>query len=458
MARLAFFGTPEFALPALRNLHARHEVVLVVCPPDRQAGRGQKLESCPVKAEAERLGLPLWQSHLASQDEIEALTQRLAELKLDAATLVAFGPAIPARLLEVPARGFVMAHASLLPRWRGAAPIERALEAGDAETGVSLVRLTPDRYAGDLYAVEHIAIEETDDALSLEEMLAVLAAVALTQHLDAILDGRLPAIPQSPDGITEARKLDSAERLLSWGWTAQEIVNKGRAFAARGGLQLTLHGEALQVFGPRSIEIDHEALPGSLLPPRLGALVFATRDGGAVAFTEAQRSGHQRVSAAQLRGEHQLHAQSDPDVRRRSDLISAALRHVRVAERLVSAGAERALDEALHLAGFGPECAQAACLGEEWFARALGHGFDADRKDNLELLLELDPHARRYLPADWGARYPALRTWTVQSRYLPTGTFDLTRAAAITREARQAVDRVVASLWADGLLDTGALQ
>jgi hypothetical protein len=129
-----------------------------------------------------------------------------------------------------------------------------------------------------------------------------------------------------------------------------------------------------------------------------------------------------------------------------------------VAEHLIAEGAARALDEGFHIAGFGPECAQAACLGEEWFGRAIGHGFDAAQAESLRLLLHLDPKARRYLPADWGARYQELRTWTVQSRYMPTGTFDLARATAVTREAREVVDRVVASLWADGLLDEGALR
>lgn len=458
MARLAFFGTPDFALPALRALHVHHEVALIVCTPDAPAGRGLQPVPCPVKTEAVRLGLPLAESRLTTGVEIEALARALADLRLDAGIMVAFGPPIPERVLAIPTRGFVMAHASLLPRWRGAAPIERALEEDDAESGISLVRLTPDRYAGDLYAVERVAIAEGDDAISLTGKLADLAAAALTQNLDAMIAGELPAIPQRPTGITEARKIDPAELGLSWSWSARQIVNKARAFAGRGGLKLTLHGEEIQVFGPRLIDIDHGAPPGSLLPSRAGELVFATRGGGAVAFAEAQRSGRTRISAAQLLGEMQLRDRMDPDLRRRSDLISAALRHVRVAEHLAAEGADRALDEAFHIAGFGPECAQAACLSEEWFARAIGHGFDAAQAESLRLLLYLDPRARRYLPADWSARYQELRTWTVQSRYLPTGTFDHARATAMTREAREVVDRVVASLWADGLLDEGALR
>jgi methionyl-tRNA formyltransferase len=458
MARLAFFGTPEFALPALRALHAHHEVALVVCTPDAPAGRGLLPVPCPVKTEAVRLGLPLTESKLTTGVEIEALALALADLRLDAGIMVAFGPPIPERVLAIPTRGFIMAHASLLPRWRGAAPVERALEEGDTESGVSLVRLTTDRYAGDLYAVERLIVLENDDAISLTGKLADLAAAALTQHLDAIIAGERPAVPQRPIGISEARKIDPAELDLSWSWSARQIVKKARAFAGRGGLKLTLHGEAIQVFAPRRIEIDHEASPGSLLPSHAGELVFATRDRGTVAFAEAQRSGRRRISAAQLRQELQFRARIDPDARRRSDLVSAALRHARVAEHLVAEGPDRALDEGFHIAGFGPECAQAACLGEEWFGRAIGHGFDAAQAENLRLLLRLDPKARRYLPADWGARYPELRTWTVQSRYRPTGSFDLARATAVTIEAREIVRRVVASLWADGLLDEGALR
>jgi len=431
---------------------------MVVCPPDAPAGRGLLPVPCPVKTEAVRLGLPLTESKLATGVEIEALALALADLRLDAGIMVAFGPPIPERVLAIPTRGFVMTHASLLPRWRGAAPIERALEEGDAESGVSLVRLTPDRYAGDLYAVDRVVVLESDDAISLTGKLADLAAAALLQHLDAIIAGERPAIPQRPIGISDARKIDPAELDLNWSWSARQIVNKARAFAGRGGLKITLHGEVIQVFGPRRIEIDHEAPPGSLLPSHVGELVFATRDSGAVAFAEAQRSGHKRIYAAQLRQEPQFRDRIRSDVRRRSDLVSAALRHVRVAEHLTAEGANRALDESFHIAGFGPECAQAACLGEEWFGRAIGHGFDTSQAESLRLLLHLDPRARRYLPADWGARYQELRTWTVQSRYMPTGTFDLARATAVTREAREVVDRVVASLWADGLLDEGALR
>lgn len=458
MARLAFFGTPEFALPALRALHAHHQVVQVVCRPDARAGRGRLSGPCPVKTEAVRLGLPITESKLATEVEIEALALALEDLRVDAGITVAFGPAIPERVLAIPTHGFVMAHASLLPRWRGEAPIERALEEGDTESGVSLVRLTTDRYAGDLYAVERLGVLEDDDAISLTEKLADFAAMALAQHLDAIIAGERPATPQRPIGISEARRIDSSELDLSWSWSARQIVNKARAFAGRGGLKLTLHGEAIQVFGPRLIEIDHEAPPGSLLPSRAGELVFAARDRGAVAFAQAQRSGHRRISAAELRQDPRFRDRIPPDVRRRSGLVSAALRHVRVAEHLIAEGPERALDEGFHIAGFGPECAQAACLGEEWFGRAIGHGFDAAQAESLRLLLHLDPGARRYLPADWGARCPVLRTWTVQSRYMPTGTFDLTRATTVTREAREVVGQVVASLWADGLLDEGALR
>jgi hypothetical protein len=213
----------------------------------------------------------------------------------------------------------------------------------------------------------------------------------------------------------------------------------------------------LDVFQPRMIELDHDAPPGTLLPSP-DELVFAAEKGVAVGFAEVQLSGRTRGPAALLLQELGLAGKTEPENRRRSKLVSAALRHVRIAEHLVSSSPDRALDEAFHIAGFGPECAQAACLGEEWFARTVGHGFHAAASKNLKLLLSLDPRARRYLPADWGTHHPIFKRWTVQSRYEPTGTFDLAQASDMTRAARTVVDRVVASLWADGVLDQGALR
>ncbi len=475
MARIAFFGTPEFALPTLRCLHAHHEVVLVVCTPDAPAGRGLQLAPCAVKTEATRLGLPITPSKLVTETDLVELARTLTDLRLDACVMVAFGPQIPERILEIPTRGFVMAHASLLPRWRGAAPIERALEEGDDETGVSLVRMTADRYAGDLYAVERAAILPSDNAVTLTDKLAGIAASLLVRHLDEIVAGRYSVTSQDTEGITDARRIETTEHALSWSWSARQIVNKARALAARGPLKITLNRaglderrakialgpqwkhEPIDVFDPRALELDHDVLPGTLLP-FTDELVFATERGAAVAFARFQRSDRKPLPAALLLQELGLAGGTDSELRRRSRLVSAALRHVHVAEHLVANGPHRSLDEAFHVAGFGPECVQAACLGEEWFGKAVGHGFDVAQSENLRLLMSLDPRARRYLPADWGAQHPVLRSWTVQSRYQPTGTFDLAQATAMTQGARALVDRVVASLWADGLLDRGALR
>lgn len=474
MARIAFFGTPDFALPSLRCLQARHEVVLVVCRPDAPAGRGMHPVPCAVKREALRFGLRVMPSNLATEADITEMARALTDLRLDVGVMVAFGPEIPGRVLEIPIRGFIMAHASLLPRWRGAAPIERALEAGDDETGVSLVRLTPDRYAGPIYAVVRIAIFEPDDAIMLTARLAETAAAMLEQHLDAIVAGQCSAAPQDDVGITEARVIDKKEYVLNWSESPHEIVRKARAFAARSPLKITLDRAGLEdrrakpvlgpewcrekvsVLRPLAITLDHEFPPGTLLPSS-DKLVFALENGGAVGFSEVQLSGREQGPAALLLQALQLTGRTELETRRRSKLVSAALRHARVAEHLVANGPGRSLDEAFHIAGFGPECAQAACLEEEWFARAVGHGFHAGASENLKLLLSLDPRARRYLPANWGAQYPILNNWTVTSRYQPTGTYDVVPATEMTRAARAVVDRVVASLWADGLLDQGAL-
>lgn len=456
MARIAFFGTPDFSVPCLRTLASAHEVALVVCRPDAPTGRGNQPAPCAVKSVAMTLGLRAYESNLA-EAEAEELIRVLTELRVDACVVVAFGPSIPENLLPVPVRGFVMVHASQLPRWRGQAPIERALEAGDTETGVSIVQMTRDRYAGNLYAVERIAISATDDAISLTAKLADLAASTLSRYLSSIVGGGTVAIPQASEGIIVAHPVTKAEQEIDWTMSAAAIVNKGRALAARGPLKLNLRDETISVFGARRVEVDHNASPGMLLHST-DELVFATACGAGVTFAEVQRAGDARIAASLVQPTLKFGGNYEPDHRRRSRLVSAALRHVRVAENLGHDGPDRSLDDAFYLAGFGPECAQAACLEQDWYARAIGHGFDVVQADNLRLLLSLDPRARRYLPADWGATYPVLSRWRVQSRYDRTGTVDATTATDMTRAARMIVNQVTAGLWADGLLDEGVFR
>lgn len=455
MAKLAFFGTPGFAVNSLRALvGSGHEVALVVCKQDSHAGRGKRLQVCPVKQAALAMGLPTVQPADSSDDAVAELVVRLSGLDLDAAVAVAYGPDIPERLISVPRHGFVMVHASLLPRWRGSAPIERALEHGDRETGVSLVRMTGERYAGDVYAAVRLSIEADDDAITLDEKLSRLAAELLTQELPPILAGHRPAMPQAHEGITIAHPIDPAERRLDWTRSAQEIVDKARALAARGSLKITMDGRGVALYRPQVRDIDHQAPAGRLLASTQPELVFACKT-GAVAFAEVQTDAGARRPATEFLAE--MAVGHDSELKRRGALVSAALRHLRVAEHLAVPGPTRSLDDAFYLAGFGPECVQAACLSEDWIAPALGHGFTTDQMRHLQFFLCLDARARRYLSADWGIRHPALNRWAVQSRYARTGSFDAEEVGKLLDTARTIVDPIVASLWADGFIDHGAL-
>ncbi len=448
MARVIFFGSPQFGVPCLKVLARDHEVVVVVCPPDSQAGRGQALVPCAAKTAALALGLNVLESKLGH--DLNEVVRRLTELNADLGVMVAFGPAVPAAVLEAPRCGFVMVHASLLPRWRGIAPIERAIEVGDSETGISLVALTANRYEGPIYAAERVAIAPTDDAVTLTGRLSVLGAEFLIRELPSILDGRV-AIPQGAAGVTDARKIEKTDHHVDWKTPAQAIVNRQRALVARGGLEASLEGERIILFGAELVDIDHHAAPGARLPLP-GRLVFATADGRAVSFSEVQEPDRTRLPAVTSRFAYV----SSVEHSRRSRLVSAALRHMRVAEHLLVDGLGRSFDDSFYIAGFGPECAQAACLSEEWFERAIGHGFTDAQIANLRFVMSLDTRARRYLAADWAAEFPILMAWRVLRRYDRTGSVERKTACEMVASSRTLVDRVASQLWADGMLDEGA--
>jgi methionyl-tRNA formyltransferase len=375
---------------------------------------------------------------------------RLRELETDLAVTAAFGPDVPEALLEAPRRGVVTVHASLLPRWRGEAPIERAIAACDAVTGVSLLARTRDRYAGPIYAQRSIELSPEDDYVSLERRLSEIGAELLVAELPAILEGRAVPAPQDEASSTVATRIGPDDFFLDRGHSARQIVARQRALAGRGGLETSLDGRPVVLFGAKRLDIDHGLAPGTRLV-HADRLAFATHD-GVVSFAEVQEAGFARLSAHESRF-LQVH---DRDRDRRARLLSAALRHVRVAEHLIVDAPHRSLDDAFYLAGFGPECARSACLAEEWFARAIGHGFDDPQNMNLDFVMGLDPKARRYDTSAWTDEFPVLTSWRVQRRYDRTGTVEREDAARMLVAARTIVDRIAVQLWADGMLDGGA--
>lgn len=302
MARLAFFGTPELAAEQLRALlaHAKHDVVLVVAQPDRPQGRGQKLAPPPVKALAIERGL----ADVVTQPETlkkgtpsgDAFFELFASKRIDLAVVAAYGRIIPTRLLDMPPRHFVNVHGSLLPRWRGAAPIQRSIEAGDAKTGVCLMHMTPGLDEGDVYARAECAIDAHDDSETLMAKVAKLGATLLAQNLDALVDGALARTPQPCEGVTYAKQLSKEEGRVDWSKGAVRVRNHARAMHPWPGAYTTLDGETLKLFKP---EEAHGKGAAGVVLGSVDGLVVGTGD-GAVAFMEAQLPNKKRMRVSEL--------------------------------------------------------------------------------------------------------------------------------------------------------------
>lgn len=237
MARLAFFGTPAFSLPYLSRLatYCRtrgHELALVVTQSDQPQGRGQHLMPTPVKALAQSLNLPVAQP-VTLKKGTEAGDEFFLQFQagnFDLAIVVAYGKIITERLLRLPTRGFLNVHGSLLPRFRGAAPIQRAIEAGDSETGVCLMDMVKGLDEGDVFAVRKTPIVASDTSATLFRRLSHLGSALLIDHLDALLSGELGKTPQAHDGVVYAHMLDKNEGLLDFSQSGKLLAHKTRAY------------------------------------------------------------------------------------------------------------------------------------------------------------------------------------------------------------------------------------
>lgn len=292
--KLLFLGTPHFAVPTLRCLAAsRHQIVAVVTNPDRPRGRGRRLAPPPVKEAAEELGLPVLQPE-SPRDR--GLPARLAELGADAFAVVAYS-ILPRRILAVPPRGSVNLHPSLLPAYRGAAPIIWALFNGETETGITTFRLNPRVDAGDLLLQERVAIGADETAGELEARLSELGARMMARSFDGLEDGTLTPAPQSDEGVTRAPKLSRADGRLDWAWTAAQVHNRVRganpvpgAFTEWGGQPLKVHRTRLRA------EVAPGA-PGAVLEAGDGGLVVSAAD-GALELLEVQPAGKAAMKGA----------------------------------------------------------------------------------------------------------------------------------------------------------------
>ncbi len=299
--RVAFAGTPEFALTALKSvLHSRHAVVGVLTQPDRPKGRGRQLAASPVKLAALERGIPVSQPVTL---KAEADRADLASWQADVLVVVAYGLILPRAALELPRLGCVNIHASLLPRWRGAAPIQRAILSGDAESGVCVMRMDVGLDTGPVYLERRTLISPQDTGGSLHDRLATLGGAAVVEVLDQLAENRAVSTPQSEDGITYAAKIGKAEALIDWSQSAAEVERKVRAFNPFPVAETRLDGEQLRIYSAEVIDAGHApnvaARPGEIVELRGDAIVVACGS-GRLALKEVQRPGKKPVAARDL--------------------------------------------------------------------------------------------------------------------------------------------------------------
>ena len=296
--KLAFLGTSEFAVPALEALvEAGHDVVAVYTRAPRPAGRGQQERRTPVHETAAALGLPVrTPKGLRSEEEVAAFRA----LDLDAAVVVSYGHILPRPFLDAPVLGCLNIHGSLLPRWRGAAPIHRAILAGDAETGVTIMRMDEGLDTGPMLLAESTPISAGDTAAAVHDRLAALGARLIVSTLDALVGRGLEAVPQPEDGVTYAHKLGKEEGALDWRRPAAELERKVRGFHPWPGTWFEVNGERIKVL-QAALALAGGA-PGTVSLSRDGFPVVACALGG-LKLLKLQRAGKSAQAAdAFLRG------------------------------------------------------------------------------------------------------------------------------------------------------------
>jgi methionyl-tRNA formyltransferase len=286
--RIIFAGTPEFALPGLRAAARLGQIVAVYTQPDRPAGRGRQLAGSPVKQAALNNGFPVYQP--TTLKTVEA-RQALATLEPDLLVVIAYGLILPPKILAIARLGCWNVHASVLPRWRGAAPIQRAIEAGDAQTGVCLMQMAEGLDTGPVLLSLTTPIDADETGGSLHNRLATLGAEVLSDGLTLLRAGmRMVAQPQSTDGVTYAHKLDKAEARLDWNQSAITLERKVRAFNPWPVAEAIVNGERLRIHEAQARMPERIAAPGSVLAFARDGLDIACGE-GALRLTVVQREG-----------------------------------------------------------------------------------------------------------------------------------------------------------------------
>ena len=295
--KLIFAGTPDFAAQALRALIlAKHEILLVLTQPDRPSGRGMKQQASPVKIVAEKAGIPVFQPPSLKAAEAQAYLQKL---DADLMIVAAYGLILPQAVLDFPRYGGLNIHASLLPRWRGAAPIQRAILAGDSQTGIAIMQMAAGLDTGDVWQMRALPILPNDSAGSLHDKLAKLGAEMIVETLsDApFILGKTPT-PQTQAGISYAHKIEKSEALINWQLSADELVRQIRAFNPFPGAFSTLNNQPIKIWQAvlaSSANIPENTAPGTIVLADKEAIIVACGQ-GALSLTELQKAGSRRLT------------------------------------------------------------------------------------------------------------------------------------------------------------------
>lgn len=297
--RVVFMGTPDFAVPVLGVLIDDYDVVAVYTQPPRPAGRGHREQATPVHRAAEAAGVPVRYPRSLKSDVAQA---EFAACSADVAVVAAYGLILPSSVLHAPRYGCVNVHASLLPRWRGAAPIQRAILAGDTQTGICLMQMDEGLDTGPVYACKRTPIDERTTAGALHDRLAELGSVMVRQYLPKILGGEIVAAPQPSDGVTYADKIAKSEAQINWDRPAGRVVRHINGFSPYPGAWAEHEGTRFKILAA-------EAVPGSGAPGQIlnDALVIACGE-GAIRVETIQMAGRQPLTAAQLLLGHRMPA------------------------------------------------------------------------------------------------------------------------------------------------------
>jgi len=309
MIRVVFMGTPDFAVPSLQRLIENQLVIGVVTQPDRPAGRGRDVTPPPVKVAARAASIPVYQPPTLRLPDAAQLLRQWAP---DIIVVAAFGQILRPHILNLPPSGCLNIHASLLPRWRGAAPIQHAILAGDKESGISLMKMDEGLDTGPVYIQEALLIDPLDTAATLHDRLAILGAELLDRHLDGIYDGTLSPIPQDDDKATYARLLKKEDGLIAWDRRADEVDRQIRAMTPWPGSFTNWQGARLKILAARPVldRRSSDGVPGQVVAHSDGVVILT--GAGGIRLERVQISGKRAMSVGEF-------------VRGRPDFIGAVL-------------------------------------------------------------------------------------------------------------------------------------